>query len=292
MDLFKAMTVFVAVAKSGSMSAAADNLHISPAMVGQYVASLEARLGTRLLNRTTRRQKLTDYGASYLEQCKDILERVAVSEAQAEGLQSSIGGKLRITAPVSFGAQRLIPALQHYRGVAPEVSLDIVLTDRNVDLVDDGVDVAFRIGSLDDSSMVARPLQPYRMIVCASPDYLKKQGAPMHPAELASHQLVSLTSASRSPWRLARGEEKVEIEPRNNLTINNGQALRMAARTGLGVIMQPEILLSEDIKSGKLVRLFPDWKIRERPVWLMYLKDKKMTPKMRAFIHFAIEEFS
>ncbi|WP_231560123.1 LysR family transcriptional regulator [Cedecea neteri] len=286
------MTVFAEVAKAGSMSAASRKLHITPAMVGQHIAALEDRLGMRLLNRTTRRQKLTDFGSSYLEQCHDILERVAISETQAEGLQHSFGGKLRLTAAVSFGTECLIPALQRYRKMAPDVEIEITLTDSVIDLVDEGIDIAFRIGELDDSSMIGRPLMPYRMAVCASPDYLNVYGTPEHPSELFGHQLLSLSTSSRSPWKLSRGEEKVEIPVESKLTVNNGQALRMAARSGLGIVMQPEILLSEDIISGRLVRLFQGWQIRERQVWLLYLRNKRMTPKIRAFINFSLEEFS
>ncbi|MDF7662946.1 LysR family transcriptional regulator [Erwiniaceae bacterium L1_54_6] len=286
------MTVFAEVARAGSMSAASRKLHITPAMVGQHIAALEDRLGMRLLNWTTRRQKLTDFGSSYLEQCHDILERVAISETQAEGLQHSFGGKLRLTAAVSFGTECLIPALQRYRKMAPDVEIDIILTDRVIDLVDEGIDIAFRIGELDDSSMIGRPLMPYRMAVCASPDYLNVYGTPEHPSELFGHHLLSLSTSSRSPWKLSRCEEKVEIPVQSKLTVNNGQALRMAARSGLGIVMQPEILLSGDIISGRLVRLFQGWHIRERQVWLLYLRDKRMTPKIRAFINFSLEEFS
>ncbi|TLV20538.1 LysR family transcriptional regulator [Klebsiella indica] len=292
MDLFRAMTVFAEVARAGSMSAASRKLHITPAMVGQHIASLEERLGMRLLNRTTRKQKLTDFGSSYLEQCHDILERVAISETQAEGLQHSFSGKLRLTAPVSFGTECLIPALPRYREMAPDVEIDITLTDRVIDLVDEGIDIAFRIGELDDSNMIGRPLMPYRMAVCASRDYLNIYGTPEHPSELFAHQLLSLSTSSRSPWKLSRGEEQIEIPIQSKLTVNNGQALRIAARSGLGIVMQPEILLSEDIISGRLVRLFQGWRIRERQVWLLYLRDRRMTPKIRAFINFSLEEFS
>ncbi len=159
------MQVFVTTAQRGSMSAAAVKLGMSPAMVGQHVAALEERLGTRLLNRTTRRQSLTDFGASYLEQCRDILDRVAVAERDAEASQTRARGRLRVTAPTTFGAEVLVPALQRYRELAPDVTLDITLTDRNVDLVDEGFDIAFRIGELPDSRLIARRLAPYRMMI-------------------------------------------------------------------------------------------------------------------------------
>lgn len=291
MDLFRAMNVFVTVVRAGSMSAAATQLVISPAMVGQYIAALEDRLGMRLLNRTTRKQSLTDFGQCYFNQCRDILERVAVADMQAETQQTTAKGKIRITAPLTFGTERLMPALSHFRHSAPQVTLDIVLTDRAVDVVDEGFDIAFRIGDLPDSSMVARPLSPYRMMICASPDYLSKQGVPAHPSELIKHDVVGLTSASASPWRLTKGEHSVVIFPPSNVVVNNGQAVRMAAKAGLGIVMQPEMLLSADVRSGELTVLFPDWQLRERPMWLLYYKDKRMTLGMRSFINFAVNEF-
>ncbi|MFW8643670.1 LysR family transcriptional regulator [Rhizobium beringeri] len=162
--------------QEGSMSAASGKLGMSPAMVGQHVAALEERLGTRLLNRTTRRQSLTDFGASYVEQCRDILERVALADQDAEALQAEPRGKLKMTAPTTFGAEVLMPRLQRYRELAPDVTLDITLTDRNVDLVDEGFDIAFRIGDLPDSRLIARRLAPYRMMICAAPNYLARRG--------------------------------------------------------------------------------------------------------------------
>jgi len=273
------------------MSAAAAKLGMSPAMVGQHVATLEERLGIRLLNRTTRRQSLTEFGSSYVEQCRDILERVALADKDAEALQAHPRGKLRITAPATFGAEMLMPALQRYREIAPDVTLDITLADRTVDIVEEGFDIAFRIGELPDSRLIARPLAPYRMVVCASPDYLAIRGAPEHPRELSNHEAIGFTPAARSPWKLLKGDEAVEVTPRMSVSVNSGQAVRMAARAGLGVIMQPAILLTADIESGLLVRLFPDWTLRERPMSLVYYRDGRMTPRLRSVISFAMAEF-
>ncbi len=273
------------------MSAAAVKLGISPAMVGQHVAALEERLGTRLLNRTTRRQSLTDFGKSYVEQCRDILERVAIADQDAEAAHAEPRGQLKITAPTTFGAEVLMPALQRYRLLAPEVTLDLTLTDRNVDIVDEGFDIALRIGELPDSRLIARPLAPYRMMICAAPEYLAQRGQPVHPADLASHDAIGFTPAARSPWRLTRGGDVVEVSPHISITVNSGQAVRTAARSGLGVIMQPAILLNSDIEAGLLVRLFPDWQLRERPMSLIYHRDRRMTPRLRSIIRFAISEF-
>ncbi|WP_436005327.1 LysR family transcriptional regulator [Rhizobium sp. LjRoot254] len=286
------MQVFVTTVQEGSMSAASSKLGMSPAMVGQHVAALEERLGTRLLNRTTRRQSLTDFGRTYVDQCRDILERVAVADEEAEASQTNPRGQLRITAPTTFGAEALMPALGRYREIAPDVTLDVTLTDRNVDIVEEGFDIAFRIGELPDSRLIARQLAPYRMVVCASPQYLASRGMPQHPSELSNHEAVGFTPAAKSPWKLSKHDEAVEVTPRMSMSVNSGQAVRMAARTGLGVIMQPAILLTADIESGLLVRLFPDWHLRERPMWLVYHRDRRMTPRLRSVISFAIAEFA
>ena len=273
------------------MSAASVKLGITPAMVGQHVAALEERLGMRLLNRTTRRQSLTDFGKSYLEQCRDILERVSVADQDAEASQAKPRGQLKITAPTTFGAEVLMPALQRYRAAAPEVTLDITLTDRNVDIVDEGFDIAFRIGELPDSRLISRRLAPYRMMICAAPAYLARRGHPDHPADLAAHDAIGFTPAARSPWKLTNGDGEIEVSPQVSITVNSGQAVRMAARAGLGVIMQPAILLMSDIEAGLLVRLFPDWHLRERSMSLIYHRDRRMTPRLRSVISFAISEF-
>lgn len=291
MDLLRTMTAFVVTVQSGSMSAAAAELGQSPAMIGQQIAALEARLGVRLLNRTTRRQSLTDFGASYLEQCRDILDRVALAEEAAEMQRTTAHGRLRVTAATAFGSEALIPALAVYRQRAPAVSLDIVLTDRNVDLVEEGFDIAFRIGAVADSAMIARPLAPYRMVVCASPDYLARQGTPAHPSQLDGHEIVAFTPSARSAWRFIRGEEEVQVSPPRMITVNSGQAVRTAARAGLGIVMQPEILLRRDIEAGDLTPLFADWRLGERPMSLLYYRDRQMTPRLRSFIAFAVAAF-
>jgi DNA-binding transcriptional LysR family regulator len=291
MDLVRCMQAFVATVKAGSMSAAAVELGQSSAIVGQQIAALEQRLGTRLLNRTTRRQSLTDFGASYLEQCRDILDRIALAEAAAEQQQTQAQGRLRITAPVTFGVEALMPALARFREAAPEVELDISLSDRNLDLVDEGFDVAFRMGDLHDSSLIARPLAPYRMAICASPDYLARIGTPQHPRALETHQVIAFTPSARSPWRMSHGGEDCVVNPARRITVNNGQAVRAAARAGLGIVLQPEILLQRDIEAGHLVRLLPQWRLPQRPMWLLYLRDRRMTPRLQSFIRFATAAF-
>jgi DNA-binding transcriptional LysR family regulator len=292
MDLFQSMKAFVTTVNTGSMSAAATQLNLTPAMIGQHIAALESRLGTRILNRTTRRQNLTDFGASYLEQCKDIIERVALADMEAEAQSTEARGALRITAPITFGSSLLMPALKRYRNLFPLVKIDIVLTDRNIDLVEEGVDIAFRIGKVPDSRLIQRTLMPYKMIACAAPSYLSEHGIPNHPSELSNHDVVLFTPVARGPLKWYKNEQQIEVKPNCMVTVNSGHALVNSAKAGLGIIFQPEILLESDIKSGNLVRILPDWKLGQRQISLLYYRDQSMTPRVRSFIHFALEKFT
>ena len=292
MDLFQSMRAFVTTVNAGSMSAAGIQLNLTPAMIGQHIAALEYRLGTRILNRTTRRQNLTDFGASYLEQCKDIIERVSLADMEAEAQSTEARGALRITAPISFGSSLLMTALKRYRDLFPLVKIDILLTDRNVDLVEEGVDIAFRIGKVPDSRLIQRTLMPYKMVACAAPSYLTEHGTPNHPSELSNHDIVLFTPAARAPLKWYKNELQVEVKPKCMVTVNSGHGLVNAAKSGLGVIMQPKMLLEPEIKSGNLVQILPDWKLGERQISILYYRDQNMTPRLRSFITFSLKEFT
>ncbi|MEF3022055.1 LysR family transcriptional regulator [Vibrio mimicus] len=291
MDLFKSMKAFVVTVDAGSMSSAAMELKLTPAMVGQHIAALETKLGTQLLNRTTRRQSLTDFGKTYIEQCRDILERVALTEIEAEAQSNEAQGLLRITAPVTFGTAVLIPVFKKYRERSPNVKLDLLLTDNSLDIVEEGIDIAFRIGDIPDSRIIQRILMPYKMIVCASPEYLANSESLKHPADLTAHEVVSFTKTADRPLKFYNNEHCIEVKPRSMVSVNSGYALLSAAKSGLGVIVQPEILLEDDLKEGKLVRVLSDWHLGERQVSMIYYRDKKMTPKVRGFIDFSLMEF-
>ncbi|MET0322120.1 MAG: LysR substrate-binding domain-containing protein, partial [Duganella sp.] len=185
MDKLRSMAVLVAVVDTGNFTAAARACDMSPVMVGKHIASLESLLGARLLVRTTRRQRLTEIGAQYVEQCRTILDQITAAESGAEAMRGAPRGRLKITAPLVFGAEQLAPALTGYLRQQPDVSLDLHLNDRAVDLVDEGYDAAIRIGKLHDSSMVGRPLRDYAMLICASPAYLAAGGPPPPPAHQA-----------------------------------------------------------------------------------------------------------
>ncbi|WP_425642311.1 LysR substrate-binding domain-containing protein [Marinomonas gallaica] len=292
MDLFKAMQCFTVTVETGSMTRAADKLNVTSAMVGQYISGLESKLGTKLLNRTTRSQHLTDFGRSYFEQCKDILERVAAAELEAEIQQNDARGLLRVTAPQTFGATKLMKALSAYRAAFPLVQLDILLTDRNVDLISEGIDIAFRIGKVPDSRLIQRKLLPYKMVLAASPEYLSLRGIPKHPNDLHAHELISFSPSARTTFTLYQFEKSLEVTFSSMVSLNSGHALLNAALAGLGLILQPKVLLDEPLNKGTLVQVLPDWQFKERHMSLLYYRDQRMTPRLRSFINFAIETFA
>ena len=289
MDRLRSMEVFVAVVDAGSFTAAAEMFAMSPVMVGKHIRQLEERLGARLLARTTRRQSLTEIGRQYAERCRQILADIKTAESGAEAMRSTPRGTLRISAPVSFGTQRLAPAMTDYLAAHSEISLDLDLSDRMVDLVEEGYDAAIRIGELRDSTMVARPLTEYRMMLCASPEYLKQAGTPKTPEDLAHHQCLDFAPLNRRVrWNLNGTESEF---PASRFRSNQGQALRMAALRGYGILLQSEALLGEDVASGRLVPVLEDYLPAPRPVSLVYPRDRLATPKMTTFIAFMLERF-
>ena len=291
MDKLRSMHIFVAAVDAGNFTAAAAAFQISPVMVGKHIAQLEQTLGARLLTRTTRRQSLTEIGAQYVEQCRAILAQIEAAETGAAAMRTTPRGRLKITAPVSFGAEWLSPAMTDYLALHPEVGLDLSLNDRLVDLVEEGYDAAVRVGTLEDSTMIARPLFPYSMAVCASPDYLARRGTPRTPADLDSHECLDFMHWPHSMrWRL-RGDRSPANLDASRFRANNGQALRVAALHGFGIVLQAEVLLAQDIAAGRLVPLLQDYLPVARPVHLVYPRDRQQTPKLTTFIDFMLARF-
>ncbi|MFP3602523.1 LysR family transcriptional regulator [Paraburkholderia sp. SIMBA_053] len=292
MDKFVSMEIFVAVVEAGSLTAAAERFEISSAMVGKHIRSLEARLGTRLLTRTTRRQSLTEIGRQYYEQCRRILADVKDAESLAESMAAAPRGVLKVTVPLTYGVEIFSPAMTDYLSEWPEVTLELDLSNRMTDLVEEGFDAAVRIGQLQDSSFVARPLKPYRMRACASPAYLARAGIPRTPADLADHECLGFLHWGREgAWRLG-GESAAENSLRaGRFRANNGQALKVAALRGFGLVLQPEALLAREIASGELVSVLEEHLPEGAPVHLVYPRDRRATPKLTSFIEFVIERF-
>lgn len=292
MDRLMCMQVFVRVVEKGSFSAAAEELRISSTMVGKHVMHLEERLGARLLNRTTRRQSLTEVGGIYYERCKVALAEVEAAEMSATALQQVPRGLLRVNAPVTFGANVLVGAIGDYLRDYPEVHVELSLNDRVVNLVDEAYDVAIRIGNLPDSSLVARKLAPYRMIACASPGYLAAHGTPKTPAQLAAHNCMGfMYSAAQKHWQFTDRGETSNVQINGNFKVNNGQALRTAALHGMGIIVQPEVLLADDLAAGTLVRILPNHHLPSQSMHVVYPSSRNMTLKMKSFIEFVVQRF-
>jgi DNA-binding transcriptional LysR family regulator len=225
MDRLTGMEVFVRVVELGGFTAAAEASNISPTMVSNHVQSLERRLGARLLNRTTRRQSLTEIGTAYYAQCLDILGRIEAAEADARELRSRPAGRLRISAPITLGAHLLIPAFAEYLREYAEVEIELQLNDRMVDLADEGFDASFRFGKLPDSGLIARPLRTLTRVVCASPTYLARHGMPQKPEDPAHHHCLAFHYINPERDWLFPGAQAHTVRINAQLTVNNGPAL-------------------------------------------------------------------
>ena len=292
MDRLQSMAVFVATVDKGSLSAAADAFGMSAPMAGKHIRHLEERLGTRLLTRTTRRQSLTEIGKAYLEQCRVILEQVRAAESGTQLLHASPRGKLRINAPVTFGSVMLAPVLTRFLQQNPDVQVELTLNDRMVDLVEEGADVAIRVGTLADSSLVARPLKPYGVMICAAPSYLKRHGTPRHPEDLVDHQCLGFTHWSRrGGWTLGRTDTPPRGWPVSRFQSNNGLALRMAALEGFGIVMQSSVMLAGDVAAGRLVEVLHEHLPTPQPMHIIYPKDRQPVPKLSRFVDFVLAHF-
>ena len=291
MDRLTSMEVFAKVAETGSFTAAADALGISGQMVGKHIRMLEEHLGIRLLNRTTRQQSLTGAGKDFLERTRIVLAELEAAEALAADSRAKPRGELRVNAPVTFGAHSLAPLLPVYMAENPEVTIRLTVTDRVVDLVDEGYDCVFRVGDLTDSTLMARGLRPLELIACAAPTYLKAKGTPRQPSDLSKHECLGFAgSAIEERWEFSGKDGKVAVLVKSRFSVNSGQALKQAAIAGLGIVFQAAELMQEDLKSGRLVRVLPKWR-STRPMHLLFAPDRRITPKLRSFIEFAVARF-
>lgn len=299
MDLFLAMEVYVKVVETGSMTAAARDCEMSTTMVGNHLRALEQRLGVSLLQRTTRRQRLTEFGTAYYQRCLEVLGLVAASERLAEDAQSQPNGTLRITAPPTFGSECLAPALAEFTRRHPEVNVDVVLSNQVLDFIENGFDAAIRLGTLQTSSLIARPLADYTLTICASPEYLQRRGTPQIPQDLQQHACLAFAypagddwSVASNQWRLTAPDGIEEVVSVNGpLIINSATGLFQAARAGMGIVMLPDALVHQALRDGTLIALFPGYRLPRRLVNLVYAQDRYRLPKLRSFVDFALEQW-
>jgi DNA-binding transcriptional LysR family regulator len=291
LDRVASLEVFAKVAALGSLSGAARALGMSQTMATKHMAALEGRLGVKLLHRTTRKITLSEAGRRYLESVERILSELAEADAVATAERVEVIGTLRVNAPVSFGVRELVPRLAQFSRLHPGLTVDLGLSDRVVDLVEEGWDVAIRIGQIEDETLIARKLARCRLLVAASPAYLAERGTPRTISELVSHNCLGYTLSNAlgaKRWQFdTDGSTSTPVG--GSLHANNGDALLAAALAGHGLIYQPTFLIGDDIRAGRLVSLTLDHPPMELPgVFAIYASNRRPPAKVRAFIDFLV----
>ena len=292
MDKFQEMQTFAAVVDAGSFVGAADALEMSKPAVSRYVGELEARLGLRLLHRTTRKLSLTEEGEVFYARCKELLFGIDEAEAEITSRSGQAVGLVKINAPVTFGILHLAALWGEFKAQHPKVLLDVTLADRVVDLVEEGFDVAIRIARLPSSSLISRKLATTRMVLCASPAYLQRAGTPRHPAELAGHAVLAYSYwSTRDEWQFEGPDGTMAVTTQPSLRTNNGDTCRAGALQHQGIVLQPTFLVGEDLRSGALVELMPEFRSIELGIHALYPTRKHVSPKVRLLLDFLVESF-
>lgn len=293
MDQFKEIESFVAVAQLGSFVKAADKLGLSKAMVSRNVSELEARLGVRLMQRTTRRLSLSDAGAEYLQRCVQILGELQDANAAVSATALQAQGLLKVMAPLTFGIRHLAPLWGEFLRIHPRVELEVNLNDRVVDLIEEGYDLAVRIGQLASSTLIARRIASTRLMLCASPRYLQ-QAAPIHElSDIAERDVIAYSYlATGEQWHFIgpHGARSIEVHPR--LRSNNGDTCRAAALADQGIVFQPGFLVGEDLKAGRLVEILPQYAGPELDINLVYPSRVHLSHKVRVMVEFLSAAFA
>ena len=292
MDTLASMQVFAMVVEAGSFAAAAERLELSRALVSKHMAHLEKHLGTRLLNRTTRRLSLTESGSTYFERCQQILKDIEEAELAATHLTSVPRGTLRVTIPLVFGVLHIAPLIADYLSIYPEAKLDFTLDDRNIDLVNEGYDLAIRIGNLAETGLIARKFAKDAVVVCGSPEYFRRHGVPRVPEDLMNHSCLGYSyDDSGNEWRFRGPDGEHIVQVKGNLRANNGDLLRVAALGGAGIVLQPRFLVGADLRAGRLQSVLAEYKSRELGIYAVYPSRKYLSAKVRSFIDFLAERF-
>jgi DNA-binding transcriptional LysR family regulator len=283
---------FIAVAELGSFVKAADALNVSKAAVSRTILELEARLGARLMQRTTRRLSLTEAGSLYLERCKHIVSALEDADQMLTVGNTDPTGLLRINVPQTFGVLHLVNVWPCLLRRYPGIKLDITLSDRIVDIIEEGYDLAIRIARLPNSSLIYRKLASTRIVVCASPEYLEKHGTPRHPDDLKDHMVMGYSySADKDEWHFEGPEGAVSVKTNVRMHANNGDTCVAAALAGIGITRQPTFMLSEYIRSGKLVPILPGYMSAELGIYAVYPSRTHLPAKVRATIDFLVHAF-
>lgn len=279
--------MFSAVVEASSFVAAADSLGMSKAAVSRYVSELEQRLGVRLMHRTTRRLSLTPEGEVFLARCRDILSSIEASEAEISTHRLRVSGLLKVSVPVSFGIRHLAPLWHEFLALHPQVSLDVQLADRVIDLVDEGCDLAVRIARLPDSSLISRRIASTRLVLCAAPSYLERKGNPGHPSDLTGHDLLGYSLlATGDQWHFEGPDGPVTVKVRPRFVSNNGDSCIAACVQGAGIQLQPTFLIDQELRRGALVEILPKFRAVTLGIYAVYPTRQLVLPKVRALIEF------
>ncbi|TAK85157.1 MAG: LysR family transcriptional regulator [Betaproteobacteria bacterium] len=294
MDRLAAMQVFAQVVESGSFAKAAERLGLSTSATSRQVAELESHLHTRLLNRTTRRVSLTESGRAYYERAVQLLADLEEAEQEAARAAVVPRGTIKLTTSVNFGVRQVAPAIAAFLARHAEVRFDVSLSDRVVDLVEEGLDLAVRIGGTGSENLVARKLGETRLVPCASAEYLKAHGVPRSPEDLARHNCFTYEYLTpRNVWRFrdAAGNERA-VRVSGNLHSNNGDLLAEAAAQGAGIAFEPAFIVGPEVRAGRLVRLLPEFVAPPMPIYAVYPSRKHLSAKVRVFVDFLAERYA
>ena len=293
MDRFEDLQTFAAIVETGSFTAAAERLGANKSGVSRRVSALEERLGVQLIRRTTRRLNLTDTGRSFYERAVGILADLDEAEAAVAQAHGELRGRLRVALPLSFGLRHMGEPIDRFNKLHPRVCFDLDLSDRRVDLFEEGIDVALRIGKLRDSSLIARRLFEAHTVVAASPEYLEKNGTPQSPQALADHACLvysNLAEPDRCSWYDERGNLQ-RVQVRVAMSANNGDMLSQAAADGLGIVMQPTFIAHDRIRDGALVPILTDFEWPKTTAWAVYPPTRHLSYRVREFIDFLVDYF-
>ncbi len=288
------MQVFVKVVEQGSFARAAERLEISTSAASRHVSDLETALDARLLQRTTRRLSLTESGQAYYERCVQLLADLDETERLVSSASAHPAGTIKLTCSIAFGVRHLAPAIGAFQALYPAVKFDCSLSDRFIDLVEEGLDLAIRIGTLTDTNLVARKIGETKLIVCAAPSYLQRHGTPKHPKDLSTHNCFTYEYvAQRNVWRFRDkdGGAEIQVPISGSVHANNGEMLSAVAAEGVGIVIEPDFIVAPLLASGRLVPLLDGFEPRRSGVYAVYPSRRHLSGKVRAFVDFLAARF-
>ena len=292
MGEFAAIPVFVAVVENGGFSSASRSLGVSKSAVSKRINQLENHLGVLLLHRTTRKLSLTEAGERYYEHAAQALSAAKKAEDAVTELQGEPQGKLKISSPMSFGRLHVAPLIPKFMQRYPKLQIDLVMDDKNIDLVADGIDVAIRSGDMPDSTLIARKLAPLRQVLCASPTYIERYGMPITPSELAERNCILFSySGDANEWTLNKDDKSEVVMVSGSYRVNNSEAILEALREGVGIGRLPTFVAGPELKGGNLVRILESYHIPDHIFYAVFPERQYLPAKVRAFLDFAVEYF-